>query len=1104
MLRLYEGEFSSVAREAVIEDIKRRVDKKERVYLVVPEQQTLLTELEMANILPSYAPLCFEVTNFPRLANTVFRVLGGISEGYCTKGVEALIMWRTLTELGPYLSTYTGKDEINTGTVERCLAAIHEMSGLSIKSEDLLAAAEKEKVSNFKRLQDKLTDLSKIMALYKKILSENYSDMTEDLYALCEKLKENRGFFKDSSFYFIGYTSFTEPQYRLLDVLIGEYDVAVHLEMPRHAKDYFEYRELTETENRLENIGKKSGSQIFKYNKFELSDGQNITLTNAAKLLWHSSGALPCTEDEPGEAVRIFRAKDSYREADFIASDIKRRVMLGASYSDFAILTRDIEKYSHIIKSSLDNTGIDAFLSIKRDVFSFEAVKLINNAFQIVKNNFRREDVISYMKCGLSDISMEACDEFQLYTSVWNINGERFYDGVAWNMNPGGFVDKLSEEDKKILLSVNETRKKIIGPLVKLKSEFSECRTVREFAAALIKFLSQAELEKMLLERCRMLVSLSLTESAKFDSQLWGIICSSLDTLVSVMGECKTDLGGFVSQLNILFSQININKIPTYRDQVIVAQADIARLPKKKYVYLMGVNRGEFPMSVKENSYFSERDKAILEEYGIGMKPDLEIKYARELFFFSRAFSLAEEGVTLTYSERSTDFSPSEKAEIIDRICEIFNGKVVPTDISSLPLTERLYQPGDAIEALREAGPDEYRQIKDALTNSGYDREVSVCEKNIKNTDLALSEDTARDIYRSDITLSSSKLDTYMSCPLRYFLTYNLRLNENREAVFDLRNVGNLVHEIMEHFFTDMKKSGIDFDTVTEEDILNIAKLGKDKYINKIFSDESISKKRIDAFVNRIITNTVPMLKSLCEEFKGSKYRPCEFEFPVGTAEGAKAHSVKCEDGTRIFLKGIIDRVDIFRCGNDVYLRIIDYKTGGKKLSKKDIEKGKNLQMLLYLTSLCEEENRDLWEKWGVTDGGKAIPAGAIYINPALNDRNLNTANREEIIKEIFKLNNDREGIILNDENNLAAISRDISPITFKKDGELTKNSLSHVYDIEEWDEIKAEIDKQIASAATQMKSGRIDTKSLNKTSLCDFCQYKPVCRKGNYTNDNN
>ena len=119
MLRLYEGEFSSVAREAVIEDIKRRVDKKERVYLVVPEQQTLLTELEMANILPSYAPLCFEVTNFPRLANTVFRVLGGISEGYCTKGVEALIMWRTLTELGPYLSTYTGKDEIKSVLSEK-------------------------------------------------------------------------------------------------------------------------------------------------------------------------------------------------------------------------------------------------------------------------------------------------------------------------------------------------------------------------------------------------------------------------------------------------------------------------------------------------------------------------------------------------------------------------------------------------------------------------------------------------------------------------------------------------------------------------------------------------------------------------------------------------------------------------------------------------------------------------------------------------------------------------------------------------------------------------------------------------------------------------
>ena len=77
MLRIIEGGFFSGAHELINKEIKELVDKKKRAFLIVPEQQTVIAEAELSEKLCDSAPLYFEVTNFTRLANTVFRSLGG-------------------------------------------------------------------------------------------------------------------------------------------------------------------------------------------------------------------------------------------------------------------------------------------------------------------------------------------------------------------------------------------------------------------------------------------------------------------------------------------------------------------------------------------------------------------------------------------------------------------------------------------------------------------------------------------------------------------------------------------------------------------------------------------------------------------------------------------------------------------------------------------------------------------------------------------------------------------------------------------------------------------------------------------------------------------
>ena len=111
MIRLLSGDFGSGKSTAIAEAVRQDVEEGRRAYLLVPEQGTLFAEQQMADLLPPSAPLCFEVTNFSRLANTVFRQEGGLSYRYATAAVRTLIMWRAMGELLPLLHEKGGEQE---------------------------------------------------------------------------------------------------------------------------------------------------------------------------------------------------------------------------------------------------------------------------------------------------------------------------------------------------------------------------------------------------------------------------------------------------------------------------------------------------------------------------------------------------------------------------------------------------------------------------------------------------------------------------------------------------------------------------------------------------------------------------------------------------------------------------------------------------------------------------------------------------------------------------------------------------------------------------------------------------------------------------------
>ena len=423
MLKIISGSFYSNASLALREEIKDKVLNKKHAILIVPEQQTVAAEGEMAMLLSENAPLFFEVTNFTRLANSVFRSLGGIDKEYCDGAKKALIMWRTLTELSPALSMTDGRREINYGMVKRALSALGEADSLTIDANALMEA--KKEIGENDRLCNKINDLALITSLYKKLLSEKYADTGEDVSEAVKRLADSPSHFSGTAVFVEGFTSFTEPQYALIGLLTERCDVTVLLDVTKSREDAFEFCEPQDTRKRLAAIANKAGVEA-KLVRYDGRFNARTELTVIHDLLWQTFGKIDDPDMKPEESTFIYEAASPYEACDFVVADIKKKVLAGASFSDFAIVAANADKYVGILDVSAKRAGVPIFVSAKSDVSSYEAIKLIYAALRCVTGDFQREDVISYAKCGLSSISRDDCDKFEMYAHTWQINGKRF------------------------------------------------------------------------------------------------------------------------------------------------------------------------------------------------------------------------------------------------------------------------------------------------------------------------------------------------------------------------------------------------------------------------------------------------------------------------------------------------------------------------------------------------------------------------------------------------------------------------------------------------------------------------------------------------------
>lgn len=1094
MVHIIYGHSGSGKTATLYKYLESDIKCGKRAFFIVPEQETVAVERRVTSLFPASAQLNVEVLNFSRLCNRIFRMYGGISYNFATKPIKALIMWNTLRELSPILEEYRSGETSDFSLTQKMLSATQEFKAYCISPVKLdRACAYLEEDSS---LYKKLRDISLIYSAYSSQLEELYEDNEDDISKALEILKDNN-IFEGSSIYLDSFAGFTKQEFEFIArmaELCEELYITLPLPTPNDKSIHLE--SLRQTLAKLKN---SLGS--IKFDETYLTETKQTESESIKYLQTNIWNFKARAFDKECDDVSAYICETPYSESEIIASEICKEIQNGSRYGEIAIILRDPEKYRGILDSTLEKYGIPFFMSEKTDLMSKALSKYIFSALKIKESNWRGENVIAHLKSGFCDIDPYETDIFEDYVSTWRINGNKFL-GEKWTMNPDGYSAKMTARGNRILSVANSIKERIVPHLSLYFARLDASHNAKEMCQATIEFMKESNITQKVRESCNAHLELGDKKSADEEMKLYSLILNILYDLSNTLGDKEMNVEEFSAALGLMFSQSNIGTIPTSADEVLIGSASMLRTSNIKTAFIMGLNEGEFPASVKENGIFTDGDKALLNELNIELSADTSIKTSEELFFVYRALSSPQSKLVLSCSLLSSDGAQQRQSIVMERVRKILPNVRCKKE-SELSFVDKIWNDQSAKSIYPKlANTNGGKRIKALISNNSngfaLDPDAPISQKN-----CSVSPDLTKELFGERLSLTQSRLERYVLCGFDYYCTYVLGLRESKRAIFQLNDIGTFIHYILESFMREIAKDGKLNLTLSDDELDAILKKTVSDYLFELLGNDYALSNRTKHLFIRLNKLSYMIAKNLINEFKQSDFYPAHFELKVGMGDdGIDSLEFELNDGSVVALRGIADRIDTYKKDGNVYIRVVDYKTGSKEFSFDDLKDGLNTQLLIYLFSICKTKDARQKAFFGCDEDGKLIPAGIQYLSsnaPVVYVEGLTDDSEiEKLIQNEFV----RSGILTDDPEIVYAMNHDLDPKIVSKtkvndDGTLIgKNLISQ----NGFDEIYDMLSETIVRVAQSMRDGKADAIPLRsgEKSPCRYCKMKSICRASN------
>ena len=984
MLKLVLGGSGSGKTSWLYARLAERAARGAYSILLVPEQFTSSTEGRIYRELGDEGSGYVESFSFTSLAERILSEEGGEAVQTLTDAGRVTLVRRALEELQDNVHYYY-RHRHSAAFCQLAAETIDELKSAGVTGEAFARLAQSCGPES-----GRLGELALIYEGYETLLTQTGMDPADRIQLAADRLEaalaEGRipAFLEGRAVFIDEFDTFNAPKQRLMGAMLAALpQVTVALcddGSPAEPGDLSLFSGAKTVGAQLRRLARKNGAEVAAplLLKQDLRHQDAPSLAALGRLL----AAGQCTPTPgPAREIRLYPAPSREEEARAAAGAIRRLMRQGVRCGKIAVVCRELDKYRAAVRYEFRMAGIPLWCDeATTPAFSAPAAA-VTALLELVRGADYTEQLSALVKTGLTGLSEAAACALENYAYTWSPRAPEWRE--EFKKSPRGFGgEKLTEEEAETLKLADEARAFLIEPIETLRSRCREANA-EQISRALwfcLEALGAEEAQNQQVEALRLARGIPAAEEA---AREWNVVMDLLNQMAQLLGSETVAPAEYAELFGLLLRSSDLGHIPQTLDAVMLASAGKMRLDAPDYVFVLGVAEGEFPAAPGQTGLLTHADRDALMQQEIELPDCFENRVVREQVCFYKAMTAPAKGLWISWP-KGAGLTLSAAAQPI--------ADLLDPPGPDLTLSDMAATPGSALDCLGGGWPltgVERASLTRALEDSGS-AGLDLLTRMARNPPHQIQDLAALGgLLGPRLAISPSQMEAYSNCPYGYFLRYVLGLKPRKKARLSADQSGNLMHWVLQMALDpnpgpDNPCKGVlpaPFAQLTDSQLAALAAGLVDEYARRYLPEDTA---RLRYLLSRLKKSIAALLCYLRDEQAQSSFAPAACELKIGAGPDAVRPQVyHLSNGHTVRLIGTVDRADEWiEADGTRWVRVVDYKTGTKKLDLKEVYCGLDCQMLLYLFSLTRDQQ-------GRFAG--AEPAGVLYL---LADPNPSTAAR--------------------------------------------------------------------------------------------------------------
>ncbi|MGD9568262.1 MAG: helicase-exonuclease AddAB subunit AddB [Sedimentibacter sp.] len=1097
-LNIVAGRAKTGKTTYIYDDIHKEIKKNNNtnLILIVPEQMTYQTEYELIERINDHGIMSAEVLSFTRLAYKVFEEVGGLKVQEINSYGKIMLLKQIFDEKKDELQLFN-KAYKQEGFLREFDALISELK------QDCISVEFLEQILKFKVKEDdnqllnkKLEDIIKVYKEINNRTKDTFYD-EEDKMDLFISLIEKSDYIKNSIIWIDGFESFNTQRHRIIKELIKySKNVTVSLNIdsealknPHCTEDWEAFKIVNDTYKALIN---------------ELETEVNIVpanikkLSNETEVIEQNMFSINSdTYKKETSNIQIFSSLNPYSETEKVAAKIISLVRdHDYRWKDIQVATGDMDSYGINIKKVFTQYEIPYFLDAKRDIMGNPLTKFILSLLDMFIYNFKHDSVFEFLKAGFSSLDYDEVSKLENFALQYGIERDKWFKEFKFNADNLEYFNKL--------------REKFTSGLKSSKKKFKELKTTLDITLFVFEFLETYKVQEKIEKQVGIFKRTNNYELSSENAQVWNYAMDIFEQIVLTGAACEITPLEYRKMIEAGLNEVKISIIPPTLDKVTVGEIEKISFKSSKVLFIIGANEGKLDSKNNEKGLLLDEERELLSRSGINLLNDSNYYIYKEKHILYKLFTNAIDKLFLSYAMGTVDGRTLQPSMYAEKLKQLFPDVKEQSDLNGTDEDENISNNKGTVDFLVSKMRDfvEGNEIADMWKDvyAWYESNESHISDLIKqgllyeNKALKITGSNLDKIHSRPVTMSVSRLESFAACPFKFFMENVIKPRPRVVQKVEFYDLGNIYHQAVEQFTKHITEPETNIFEIDKDAVLSMSQSCSEKILQDGEMDyaafdanerNKYMKEKIKRLVNRAANTIV-------EQLKKGNFRPMYTELVIGESDQQafiEPVEIKLSNQVSIYFQGRIDRVDVLKKDDKVYVNIIDYKSSHKEIDLSDAVQGLQLQLLVYMSAIIKNGERLFLSKPEI--------GGAYYFcidDPMIDGDEIAKEDSENAIFKQLSLKGyiveDSDIIINMDKDLLSNKKSDIIPVSFNKDGSTSKSSKTLTF--QEFKAVLNKTDEVAKDLAEKILDGNIDIMPFRKDAgktPCSYCDYTGVCQ---------